>query len=563
MAGVEKSHLETESQRQELMSQVQALEDEATGMKEAIENYKVEIDELRLANSELDHELQEVNETLQSHLTDEVSFRATEMATQALRVQVKELREKQMNEYDEFLAEKERRVAAEEEVKNLKSDLAVFIQLEDESDTRIKMLTSKAASDIAHKEREEIKSLQDNLSRVMKELQMLRTKERDSEERAANSRLQASMAEQELMACKSDLTLLKQAMDESKIDETNIKTSLELRIKDFETKVKFLTQSHLDEVETFKAENSQLQMEKERLSLALHDSEKANATLVRETTLERDEEDETVSDEMELSRLKLENAQLLNAASQNASKLERRIREAVAANAAAVESEMIVEKDLRKTAESELMDLKKRYDELQAMTGDQISDSSEAEPSNDTEENDLLNQEIETAKEQNLELTTMLRQSECDSKNEIARLEEKLRLSETKVRELQRKGHMAASVAVEVARIRTEASPEENGKHSEDTDMDEKKEMFADELYEVVLQQSGEIREEREMYRELLEEHDDLLALLAQKDLERECLQSALLDHAGQDAVEKAIMVAEDKAYEEHEQFGNKEILTS
>ena len=59
----------------------------------------------------------------------------------------------------------------------------------------------------------------------------------------------------------------------------------------------------------------------------------------------------------------------------------------------------------------------------------------------------------------------------------------------------------------------------ENGDHSEDTNMDEKKEMLADELYEVVLQQSGEIREEREMYRELLEEHDELLAVLAQKDL--------------------------------------------
>jgi hypothetical protein len=51
----------------------------------------------------------------------------------------------------------------------------------------------------------------------------------------------------------------------------------------------------------------------------------------------------------------------------------------------------------------------------------------------------------------------------------------------------------------------------------------------------------------------LLEEHEDLLALLAQQDCEKKCLQLALAEADGNDAVERAILQAEEKVVQ---QFG-------
>ena len=55
------------------------------------------------------------------------------------------------------------------------------------------------------------------------------------------------------------------------------------------------------------------------------------------------------------------------------------------------------------------------------------------------------------------------------------------------------------------------------------------------------------------MYQDLLAEHEDLLALLAQQDIEKTSLQTALTNLAGQEAVEKAILEAETESVE---QFG-------
>lgn len=63
----------------------------------------------------------------------------------------------------------------------------------------------------------------------------------------------------------------------------------------------------------------------------------------------------------------------------------------------------------------------------------------------------------------------------------------------------------------------------------------------------------SEMSQERQMYQDLLAEHEDLLALLAQQDCEKKCLQQALADADGNDAVEKAILEAEEKVVH---QFG-------
>ena len=75
----------------------------------------------------------------------------------------------------------------------------------------------------------------------------------------------------------------------------------------------------------------------------------------------------------------------------------------------------------------------------------------------------------------------------------------------------------------------------------------------ASEAFDYVRKQKIAIQEERAMYLELLAEHDDLLALLAQQDLEKTSLQSALSRVAGNEAVEAAIQEAEGNALK---QFG-------
>jgi len=92
------------------------------------------------------------------------------MATNALREQLRESREKQINEHEAYLCEKDARQSAEEEVQKLKSDLVLLLHAEHvagPSDARIHQLTSKAAGDIMDRERSEIDALTKSLEQMM------------------------------------------------------------------------------------------------------------------------------------------------------------------------------------------------------------------------------------------------------------------------------------------------------------------------------------------------------------------------------------------------------------
>jgi hemoglobin-like flavoprotein len=72
--------------------------------------------------------------------------------------------------------------------------------------------------------------------------------------------------------------------------------------------------------------------------------------------------------------------------------------------------------------------------------------------------------------------------------------------------------------------------------------------------YDYIQKQKEAILEERQMYVELLREHDCLLALLAQHDQERVCLREALAKAVGQEAVDVAIQEAEEKSLSQYGQ---------
>ena len=72
------------------------------------------------------------------------------------------------------------------------------------------------------------------------------------------------------------------------------------------------------------------------------------------------------------------------------------------------------------------------------------------------------------------------------------------------------------------------------------------------EMIDQILDLKAQIKEEREMYNELLTEHEGLLALLAKQELMRASLETALFQIGGQHAVDMAISEAEEKADDQY-----------
>jgi hypothetical protein len=135
--------------------------------------------------------------------------------------------------------------------------------------------------------------------------------------------------------------------------------------------------------------------------------------------------------------------------------------------------------------------------------------------------------------------------------------------------QLEREGRYEAQVRAEFARLQAadsiRDSPSvvlgENPAESSDDEAENRntkaKQSYAQtsQLYDEIQQQKEAIEEERNMYFELLAEHDDLLALLAQHDLVRTSLHEALSQTGGPEAVENAIRSAEEKAISQYGKF--------
>ena len=68
------------------------------------------------------------------------------------------------------------------------------------------------------------------------------------------------------------------------------------------------------------------------------------------------------------------------------------------------------------------------------------------------------------------------------------------------------------------------------------------------EAFDLIRRQQNEIKEERMMYNETLKEHEDLLALVAQQDIEKSYLREALIEVAGDDVANDALKRAEEIA---------------
>ena len=500
----------------------------------------------------LEDELRATSEVLQGHITDELSRRATDMATQALRDEIVLLRSRSDGGHDAILEEHRARLAAEGEIASLKSDLAMMFRLQDDGgyNDNVKSLVFKLADESQQKELQEIDELRMALESVLRELDAARAAEVEAAHRASKAELQASICEQEAIGAKSDVTFVYQSFEETKEAEAARVASFEYRVSALEEDRDIVRRFHADELETLRHELSHCSMEKDRILHSLKESEKTNAALVYSASREI-EGDDSSQPENELLKLRASNAQLLTAASEEAARTERRIREAIVASASLVEAEVLVEREIRVAAEAALENVKSQLNEVQDSYVEQPprSDTVTTSP-------DRLQTQLSQARDQsrrleseNLSLRNELDNHKAEVEREIAdltdrcqraqcwalRLEGEAKISSQVESEAQKYHHMQRKAATDSWVLVSNTASKTDGASSI-------------EAFDFIAEQKAAIQEERQLYLELLSEHDDLLALLAQQDLEKASLHEALMKLGGRSVVEAAIQKAEENA---------------
>lgn len=514
-----------------------------------------EKDILQLLVVELEDELREADDAAQVHLTNEVSGKATELAAEALRQQVREIRVQAEGSQAAFDGERQARISSEREASRLKGDLAALLGMEDNEETHaeIQRRTIEATEKLHRTERSEIEALKKALSRALDELESMRGAEKDAQTRASKAVLQVSMYENEIIAAKSDFKFMTQTMDDKREAESSRRSSLEHRITSLQNDHIVQRRSHAAEIENLRNELHQASMERDRLFQSLKESEKSRDALLRASSNEKLMEGN--SDPLyELAKLRVEKVQLLSAASEESSRAERRLREAVAAVTSSAEADIILEKEVRLAAEKSLDNVKLEIKELRTGFGSRRAETqSQVEASTIALriELDDLKDRIQSLSEENASLRDRLEFSKNETRSTIERLTEDCRAAKLRVSQLEREGRFEAEVRAEVARLQASESRESDS-HSivvrGNTRESREDTSAVPELYDVIQKQKQAVQEERSMYYGLLAEHDDLLALLAQQDIVRVCFSSALTDAAGPEAVDGVMRKAEAEA---------------
>ena len=529
----EKAEKELCDERFKWDDQIQEVQKENQSMKEYI--------------GELEDELEHTLGVMQPRVTDEISTKAAEMATGALRQQILEMRSQQTADLDTLTNERHLREKAEIEIRQLRSILdAEGLSVHCNTDS--------------YDQNDEVDKLRRSLDRVTEEISASKEKLRAAEESASASQTYASASAEEARRARSDLATLKHAFDEMRDSDISARASLEHRIAGLEEDKERLSRLNLQETDALNAEIVQLSIEKERLAHSMKESQRVNGELTFSAPL-----DETVSQtelEREIAKLRIEKAQLLAAASEVGARTEHRIREAVAAATSSIEAQVILERELREASEVAVDDMRAQLDELKSkrvLMDKKETDNNVLTVGLSDLNKDKQNELMETkSKERKLErkatdLVAQLENADASAKRKIARLEQQVRVAETKAREIEREGRYEIAVAAEISRLRAETLSSEAGKLIGKDEHSRK--MSAEQVYDFVLDLRSAIEDERMLYQQLLAEHDDLLGLVAQLDIELAGMREALANISGQEAVDDAAKEAERRAVQKFGKF--------
>lgn len=183
----EKAEKELCDERFKWDDQIQEVQKENQSMKEYI--------------GELEDELEHTLGVMQPRVTDEISTKAAEMATGALRQQILEMRSQQTADLDTLTNERHLREKAEIEIRQLRSILdAEGLSVHCNTDS--------------YDQNDEVDKLRRSLDRVTEEISASKEKLRAAEESASASKTYASASAEEARRARSDLATLKHAFDE-------------------------------------------------------------------------------------------------------------------------------------------------------------------------------------------------------------------------------------------------------------------------------------------------------------------------------------------------------------
>lgn len=523
--------------------------------KEKVEQELFLLDERAFLEAEivrLEDELRSTCEVLQGHITDELSKRATDMVTHALRDEIELLRSRSDGGQDAIFEERRARLAAEEEIASLKSDLAMMFRVQDDGhdNDKIKKLVLKLADDSQRKEIQDMDELRKALESVLQELDNARVAEVEAGRRASMAELQASICEQEAIGAKSDFAFVSQSFEETREAEAARVASFEYRISALEEDRDIVRRFHADELETLRHELSHCSMEKDRILHSLKESEKTNTALVYSASREL-ESDDTFHPDNELSKLRASNAQLLSSAADEAARTERRIREAVVASASLVEAEVLVEREVRVAAETALENVKSQLNEAREsdLNNPRCSGAMPSSP-------DRLQTQLSQARDksrrlesENASLKSELDKLKAEVEREVANLTDRCQRAQTLALRLEGEAKIHSQVNSEAQKFQSLPSKATADNWILIANKSSKPDGVSSiEAFDCIVEQKKAIQEERQLYLELLAEHDDLLALLAQQDLEKRSLHDALMDVGGHSVVEAAIQKAEANA---------------
>ena len=432
--------------------------EERIATKEVVES--LEADNARLLNviGGLEEELRDALDSLQSNETDRISQKATEIAVESLRMEMLNAR-----------------------------DLHRSSQPEDGS------ISSESNRQSERTERDELRTA---LERTKEELIVTRSKLQGLEETVASSRVDIVACAQESRAAKSSLAAIRQALEDRQHRELTTKASLEHQINSLMNANK--RRGNTKEVEILTSEVVQLNAEKERLLQLLGEKEQ----LISSFTM-RDIRDDAAPESNQVSQLRLEKQQLLTKSAEITQRLEQRMREAISAATSYRETDRLLElRDCPSPPSSQdntLQNMKPQRDASQILTrADQEAKLRAATT------------EAARLKDENRILKADLDRSITEAEQTTKRLREECRKNAQAQRTRGPGSESELAIAGEVSRLRGESRREKLLGS-----------MTTAEVLDMVVQLKETIEDERSLYRGLVEEHKDLLALVAQYEEER------------------------------------------
>merc|ERR1712087_485577 len=214
--------------------------------------------------------------------------------------------------------------------------------------------------------------------------------------------------------------------------------------------------------------------------------------------------------------------------------LERRVREAVAAQASSSEAELIVEKRSRTSVKSSLSDVMTELDEVKAQLAEQAANNRNGDLADKDHVVQDLKDSLDDMRMTNEDLAGEIKllqgkldTSDKENKSTVEDLSHKLQKAEAQLRLKDRESRFEAAIASEIANLRANTPASSNGNQKEsrslvlrgidqNADPIDRNSAYIIEMYDYVVELKNSITEERQLYKDLLAEHEDLLALLGQ-----------------------------------------------